>query len=114
MGYTHHAQEILELTTDEMVTLGYGTWETDTNNKGTGTSYKQEIKLTVPKGYNDKLYDYLTALNFDVHFGTDVWIPKTEEQLTVKLKTSQKKRREILTDRVSDTVYTYFENGLLL
>lgn len=112
MNY-HHASEMIELNDDSFVMINYPSWETDTIT-GKDTEYTQEVKLTTPNKYNEQLYDHLTEKGYNVNFGTDIWVTGSDRQLTVILKTKQAKKRETLTDSISNDTYLYFENARLL
>ena len=107
MGYLHHAQEVIELTNYQMATIRYNSWNTDTNQTGKGTEYTLEVTLTTPKEYSKPLYDDLTKKGYNV-------TTRNGHTLEVTLKTRQAKKRETLTDSISDSVYSYFENERVL
>lgn len=106
MSYTHHASEVIELPNYEMASIRYNSWNTDTIT-GKDTNYELEVTLTAPKNYNDKLHNHLTKKGYKV-------IVRNNHTLEVTLNTKQAKRRETLTDRLSDTVNLFFENERVL
>lgn len=106
MSYTHHSSEVIELPNYEMASIRSNSWNTDTIT-GKDTNYTLEVTLTAPKDYCDDLHKYLTKLKYEV-------IAINKHTLEVTLKTKQAKRRETLTDELSDDVNLFFENGRVL
>lgn len=106
MSYTHHASEVIELPNYEMASIRYNSWNTDTLT-GKDTNYTLEVTLTAPKDYCDDLHKYLTKQDYKV-------IARNNHTLEVTLNTKQAKRRETLTDKISDDVNLFFENDSVL
>ena len=109
--------EMIELTNNEYVTINYQSWETDTNKTGKRTNYEQLIYLTVPKKYKDLLMVYLEKdKKYNVDIYQTIW---NKEQIgtvryTITLKTSSEKRKETLTNKLSNDLFSFFENERVL